>query len=1141
MKFMSKRILLACFLMVSIFAWGQETDEVEFETVDMNFVFNRANSASFPVLYAVPDVVYVPFQQLFDFLKIPNTLSSDGKKISGFFETASNGFLIDMANKSAVFAGKTIPLNDSDTKMDMGILYVRTGLLKRVFGFDVTLNARALAIQFDSPFELPLFKLLKLEKKRSGLGSLENDDVVFDTIMKRDYHWYRGQMLDWAIASSQTDNEVTDTRFALGTGAEVLGGETNIFLNYSTSIGMPRNQQQYSWRWADNDFKLVRQVRLGRINTQTIASLLAPVDGFNLTNARTTIRKALGYYRIAETTEPNWTVELYLNNQMVSYTRADASGFFSFKVPIVYGTSEITLRFYGPNGEIRSEEKTFNMPFNLLPKGELEYSISGGSVLDTTGTKMGVARFNYGLSRGLTMGWGVEYLSSIARHPEIPYLNFTFQPISKILITGEYAHWVRSKVSVNAMLPGNIVLDGTYAKYDPNQDAIVYNYKEERMMGLSIPFRLRNISNSFRAAVRQNVYEDFSYLSGEASLTTSYQGYSLIYANYFNNSATRTMNYYGNLTLATKFMGANLRASAQYNYSFNKLLTVRMEMDRRVTKSSYAALRLEDNFMTNSKNVSLAFRYELPFMNASASSSYGNRKWQWMEALSGSFAFNSGNKYVYTDNKGNVGKSGIALIPFVDMNFNGKKEANEPYSKGLRIRCSGGQVLNRENDTIIRVVGLEPFVDYTLILDESGFDNVALQLNRKNIKVISDPNQFKRIPIPVLPMGEISGMVTDENGKGIGRILVRMTDAKDSLIAKVLTESDGYFNYIGFKPGKYRIGVDTMQLRVLNYEADPLYGVIHENPDGDVLDAGVITLNSKNPPSQPKPQLVITSVPQQPIEDDTLALFTVFFAVDKTHVRSEYLEPLKMLAAYLNKPEHEQLGIDIQGHTDSDASVAYNLVLSNRRAEAVKKILVGYGVRADRLKTSAFGKDRSLNANRSRSEKSVNRRVVFRPIYAYEPAERSFEEVIGLRNLTDLYAAPKDTKPTPSVYKLPATKEIRIVTRKGDTQTVLLPDVPIRSKNGRSMTPYLDGKVLYPGAPSWCLLFRQKNQYLIQVVVYNSRKQAMLTAEKLRKVIPDRIMVVSEGGKVKVQLGYYDTPEEALRDARLMHSKGLIK
>ena len=67
-------------------------------------------------------------------------------------------------------------------------------------------------------------------------------------------------------------------------------------------------------------------------------------------------------------------------------------------------------------------------------------------------------------------------------------------------------------------------------------------------------------------------------------------------------------------------------------------------------------------------------------------------------------------------------------------------------------------------------------------------------------------------------VGEISGTVTNYNDgeeKGLGRIIVNIINAKGKIVAKILTEQDGYFTYIGLIPGLYTISLDADQMRKL--------------------------------------------------------------------------------------------------------------------------------------------------------------------------------------------------------------------------------------------------------------------------------------------------------------------------------------
>ncbi len=82
----------------------------------------------------------------------------------------------------------------------------------------------------------------------------------------------------------------------------------------------------------------------------------------------------------------------------------------------------------------------------------------------------------------------------------------------------------------------------------------------------------------------------------------------------------------------------------------------------------------------------------------------------------------------------------------------------------------------------------------------------------------------------------------------------------------------------------------------------------------------------------------------------------------------------EVASALLTQPE---LNVEIQGHTDSIGSAAYNLNLSQRRAEAVKAYLISKGVSASVLTAKGYGKAKPIASNDTAEGRAQNRRVAF--------------------------------------------------------------------------------------------------------------------------------------------------------------------
>jgi outer membrane protein len=82
----------------------------------------------------------------------------------------------------------------------------------------------------------------------------------------------------------------------------------------------------------------------------------------------------------------------------------------------------------------------------------------------------------------------------------------------------------------------------------------------------------------------------------------------------------------------------------------------------------------------------------------------------------------------------------------------------------------------------------------------------------------------------------------------------------------------------------------------------------------------------------------------------------------------------EVAAALLTQPE---LQVAVQGYTDSIGSAAYNLNLSQRRADAVKAYLIDKGVSAAVLTATGYGKASPIAPNDSAEGRAQNRRVAF--------------------------------------------------------------------------------------------------------------------------------------------------------------------
>lgn len=124
-------------------------------------------------------------------------------------------------------------------------------------------------------------------------------------------------------------------------------------------------------------------------------------------------------------------------------------------------------------------------------------------------------------------------------------------------------------------------------------------------------------------------------------------------------------------------------------------------------------------------------------------------------------------------------------------------------------------------------------------------------------------------------------------------------------------------------------------------------------------------------PPAPRPATVPTAPPRAP---ESVTLEGVHFETNSARLSPESDAILDPVAASLQA--HPELRVEVQGHTDGVGSAAYNLKLSQARADAVHDYLIMHGVAAEELTAKGYGLTRPVATNSTAEGRARNRRVV---------------------------------------------------------------------------------------------------------------------------------------------------------------------
>ncbi|MFV8465359.1 hypothetical protein [Flavobacterium sp. LB1P62] len=795
--------------------------------------------------------VYLSVSEVFDFIKIKNNPNSNFSVIDGFFINQKNTFKIDQSTNKITYKEQVFSLKSDDLISTTTNLFLKASYFNEVFNLENSFSFRSLSVNLSSKLELPAIREARLQSMRDNLNKMKLEFIA-DTTVVRDKPLLHFGTANWAFNSIQQSGGSHSERMLLNLGSIVAGGELTTSLNYTSNQAIVAKNQFYRWRYVNNENKYIKQLTLGKISAPSKATILFPIIGVQLSNASTRIRKSFGTYILSEHTQANWMVELYINNVLIDYLQADTNGFFSFNVPLMYGRTEVTLRYYGPWGEEQFFSNQFVVPALFLPKKEIEYTISSGIIEDGEGSVFSSAKANYGLSNHITLGAGAEYISSFESNKIIPFLNSSIRLASQLFLLGSYHAKVLYEINLNYTTAKNLRFDFDYSKYDKNQQAIRFNYSEIRKASISMPIRGPFFSGNSRFTIQQNLFNTTKFTTSEFLLSGNSFGFNFNFTTNAFFTETHKPLVYSNISISLqlpeKFV---LVPQLRYGYDADAMTTLQTQLRKPIFKKGYIQASLDYNFKNQNSSFQISFTHNFDRINTGFSSIFYKNSASFSQSAAGSIIFEPQSDFVSFNNRISVGRGSIKFIPFLDINRNGKRDAEEPLVKGVKVVLIGGdrQLINPDGTTI--VTGIEPYVKNYVELNTNKVNSIAWRIKNKTLNCTLNPNQLKIIEIPVVVVGEVSGMVYQKEKQqlsGIGGLKVTIYDLNGTFITHILSEPDGYFSFLGLKSGQYVAKIDSLQLENLQIMADPSYQnfEIDNGVDGAFVDTLKFVLQKKN-------------------------------------------------------------------------------------------------------------------------------------------------------------------------------------------------------------------------------------------------------------------------------------------------------
>jgi SPOR domain len=839
-------------------------DQSQPQEIYLSFNYNGLVNTVITALY-VGDSVYIPMGTLLKQLHVDRKITLRDSTIKGFFVNPNNLYEVNFARHVATLGKNQI--NFDSTQVIIGELdfYVLPSLMNKLFNLNFSVDFNSLALSLTTDEELPIVTEYQREARRNYLiTSPQGSFLQAPLAYPRHRSLLNGGIIDYSLTGFGGPGQ-SAYNYNLTGGAEILGGEAEgtVFGNVSG-----RNSGLYSsnlsWKYVFDSTDYITSAGLGNLYSNGLTQ--NGFRGAQISNEPVTVRMMFGKYSVDAKTNPNWDVELYLNGQLVGYSKADAAGNAHFMIPLVYGTSFVQLKYYGPSGEVIESDRRLQIPFTFLPAGQITYTVGGGK-LNNTDENFLSGDVVVGITDWLTDKVGMDYVDSPVFSKPLIYNSLSMRMGTEYMMSIDAAPSAYYRSSFNALYPSQTSFDLMYSHYESNLLYNPSNKLQDAQADIFVPVSLSASSFNLRGAAvaqeyvgGQKAYSYSAYVNSSAGQFNTSIGYLESVLDYGGGSTFRSYGLTANVLYSMFFPqgrldflnGSLLNMTMRYGVLKNSLDDIRFEVSKNVYQYVRVALAGERDFVNKISTFSLQVVADLPFTRSTSNVQVQNGKSWFTQNVSGSVGFDSKYDHFLFNNLGWVGHSAASMRMFVDNNNNGIYDNGDETINNGAVTLRQAVSSEVSPNGVTREWNLLPYTQYSADIDLSSIRNPLLIPKMKSFSFVTDPNSYKPIDIPFFAGGVVDGSVLRVEGTtatAIPGLTLEIRSAGSDFEKTISVFNDGSFYFMGLPPGKYEAYVDSSQLSMLNMVADPAVLSFEVKPtkNGDYVEGLKILLRDKNP------------------------------------------------------------------------------------------------------------------------------------------------------------------------------------------------------------------------------------------------------------------------------------------------------
>lgn len=810
--------------------------EIDREEILLNMEYAGILNAYVSSIYA-QDVFFISFNEFIANLKIPVN-QEDVNQYLILLQENENPIVVDFNDKQIIRPDKTIEFNDADFLNVDGEIFVTTQLLEKILSIHLNIDFSNLNMIVSSDKPLPVYQKFLLERKYASFKKGEKEKSL-PLLFGRERYFLNGFVMDYSFNQILVNKQRSNYLYGFGIAGELLYGDFSYSRQEFRSVNYSNRIENFNWEFTPNPNNYVTQLVIGDHFVDGIN--LYSYRGIGLTNEVVQPRTKIGNYLYQDKADPNSLIELYSNQELIDITKSDVSGNYSFLLPLNYGMSNFEFRIHKLSGEIKSFRRIYQIPYDFLPAGILNYKINAGE-LRFTKDKIAYGELIYGLNDFMTFSGGTEYIKGSSVEQWNYFGKSSFRISSNVLFNIFYSPKIYSKINWSFVTPNYASYRFEFTNYKQNK-----YYNPAKLIrtfdgNLYIPFKIGKTNLNIiskQVFLKSEFYKRYDLdlglylLYNWFSFTTNFSGENLeaasilkrrelsVNATINSGCLTKNISVINNTVLSTR-TNFNLIDKNLLSYSFFATTTLFKNLRLQINAERLVRLKIT--------NVNINLLLELPYTRYLLNS---NGKDVINHQIYGSVGYSSQINTLYFYSEPQINRSAVYIEGFQDKNGNSQKDSNEDNLKGLDFIINSASQSRKLKNNGILILGLNSYQDYDIKINESALVQPNLSYGIPEFRITTDGNRLKIIRLPYYETGEIGGVVVRSfEGEEIPlsnvRLIIKNLDTDKEIM--ISTFDDGSFYYYGLRKGRYSIKIDQKYLERISLISKPEQFVFEIDP-----------------------------------------------------------------------------------------------------------------------------------------------------------------------------------------------------------------------------------------------------------------------------------------------------------------------